>query len=94
MTLVNPPDGNYQAWVHGFAVAGSPTFPLTIDPVQGTDLTVTGVPAGPVAAGTPITLHVTFSKTMTSGQDYFGELQLGPTTAPNAMSVPIVVHRQ
>ncbi len=94
VTLVNPPDGNYQAWVHGFAVAGSPTFPLTIDPVQGTDLTVTGVPAGPVAAGAPITLHVAFSKTMTSGQDYFGELQLGPTTAPNAMSVPIVIHRQ
>ena len=42
VTLVNPPDGNYQAWVHGFAVAGTPTFPLTIDPIQGTDLVVSG----------------------------------------------------
>ncbi len=75
-------------------MAGSPTFPLTIDPIQGTDLTVTGAARSePVAAGTPVTLHVTFSKTMTSGQDYFGELQLGPPTAPNALSVPIVIHR-
>ncbi len=93
VTLVNPPDGNYQAWVHGYAVAGTPTFPLTIDPIQGNDLVVSGLPVGPVAAGTPVVLHVTFSKTMTSGQDYFGELQLGPTSAPNALSVPIVIHR-
>jgi hypothetical protein len=36
---------------------------------------------------------VTFSKPMTSGQDYFGELQLGPLSAPNALSVPIAIHR-
>jgi hypothetical protein len=29
--LVDPPDGNYQVWVHGFAVSGIPTFPLTLD---------------------------------------------------------------
>lgn len=92
--LVNPPDGNYQVWVHGFAVSGTPTFPLTIDAVQGKDLTVTGVPSGPVAAGTSVTLHVAFSKSMTSGQDYKGELQLGPPVAPTLLSVPIVVHRQ
>jgi hypothetical protein len=93
VTLLNPADGNYQAWVHGFGVAGAPPFPLTIFPIQGTDLTVTGVPVGPVAAGTPVVLHVTYSKAMTSGQDYFGQLQLGPSTAPNALSVPIVIHR-
>jgi hypothetical protein len=94
VTLVAPQDGNYQAWVQGFAVAGTPTFPLTIDAVQGTDLTVTGIPAGAVPAGTPVTIHVAFSKTMVAGQDYFGELQLGPPTAPNALSVPIRIHRQ
>jgi hypothetical protein len=93
VTLVNPLDGNYQAWVHGFAVAGSPTFPLTIAPVQGGDMTVTGLPVGPVPSGTSVILHVTFSKPMTSGQDYFGELQLGPLSAPNALSVPIAIHR-
>ncbi len=94
VTLIAPQDGNYQAWVQGFAVAGTPTFPLTIDAVQGTDLTVTGIPAGAVPAGTPVTIHVAFSKAMVAGQDYFGELQLGPPTAPNALSVPIKIHRQ
>ncbi len=92
--LINPPDGDYQAWVHGFTVTGTPTFPLTIDAVQGNDLTVTGLPSGPVAAGTPVTVHVGFSKSMTAGQDYKGELQLGPPVAPTLLSVPIVVHRQ
>ena len=46
VTLVAPGDGNYQAWVQGFAVTGTPTFPLTIDAIQGTDMTVSGVPAG------------------------------------------------
>jgi hypothetical protein len=93
VTLVAPADGNYQAWVQGFSVAGTPTFPLTIDAVQGNDLTVSGLPAGAVPAGTAVTIHVDFSKSMTAGQDYFGELQLGPPTAPSALSVPITVHR-
>lgn len=79
--------------MHGFSVTGTPTFPLTINVVQGNDLTVTGVPSGAVPAGTPVTLHVTFSKSMTAGQDYFGELLLGPTTAPTALNVPITIHR-
>ncbi|MGH9230472.1 MAG: hypothetical protein ACRD07_17405, partial [Acidimicrobiales bacterium] len=91
--LVAPPDGNYQVWVHGFGVAGSPTFPLTIDPIQGNDLTVGGLPAGPVPAGTPVTLTVDFARQMTAGQDYFGELLLGPPSAPTALTVPIRISR-
>ena len=72
--LVLPPDGTYEVWVHGFSVTGTPTFPLTINIVEGTDLTVTGLPSGPLPANTPVTIHVTYAKTMTSGQDYFGEL--------------------
>ena len=71
----------------------SRTFPLTFDAVQGNDLTVSGVPSGAVPAGTTVTLHVDYSKSMTAGQDYFGELLLGPTTAPSALSVPITIHR-
>ena len=58
-------------------------------------MTVTGVPAGPVPAGTPVTLHVTYNKpAMVSGQSYFGELKLGPPSAPNAFTVPVRVDRQ
>jgi hypothetical protein len=91
--LVRPPDGNYQIWVHGFGVAGNPPFTLDITPIQGNDLTVSGLPSGPVRANTPVTLHVAFSKAMTAGQDYLGELLLGPPSAPSAFKVPITIHR-
>jgi hypothetical protein len=87
--IVRPADGNYQVWVHGFSVAGAPTFPLTMDIIQGNDMAVSGLPAGSVPAGTPVTIHVTYSKAMTSGQTYKGELLLGPPSAPTALSVPI-----
>lgn len=92
--LVAPPDGDYQVWVLGWSVAGTPSFGLTIDAVQGNDLTLTGVPQGPVPAGTPVTLQVSYDKAMTSGQSYVGELLLGPPTAPTAISVPITISRQ
>ncbi|MGH9274074.1 MAG: S8 family serine peptidase, partial [Acidimicrobiales bacterium] len=91
--LVLPDDGNYEVWVQGFAVAGTPEFDLTIDPIQGTDMTVSGVPAGPVAAQEPVTLTVDFAKTMAIGESYFGELLLGPPTAPSALTVPIKITR-
>jgi hypothetical protein len=91
--LVAPPDGDYQVWVQGWSVAGTPNLQLLIDAIQGTDLTVSGAPAGPVAAGDEITLTVEFSKSMTAGQTYFGELLLGPPTAPTALKVPIEITR-
>jgi hypothetical protein len=33
------------------------------------------------------------AKSMTAGQDYFGELLLGPDSAPTALHVPITIHR-
>ena len=87
-----PEDGNYQVWLQGFGVAGTPTAELTIDALQGNDLTVNVSPSGPIPAGTPVTLTVNYTKAdMVNGQDYFGLLTLGPTTAPGALSVPIQV---
>jgi subtilisin family serine protease len=91
--LSRPPDGGYQVWVHGFGVSGAPTFPLTIDAVQGDDLAVSGVPGGPVAAATPVTVHVAYSREMISGQAYHGELRIGPTLAPSLVTVPVRIHR-
>jgi hypothetical protein len=93
VTVTKPADGDYEVWIHGFSVSGTPTFPLTIDAVQGTDLTVTGLPDGPVAAGTPVTVHVTYDKEMDAGEDYFGEIHLGPTTAPDLLTVPVTIHQ-
>lgn len=91
--LVLPPDGNYQVWVQGWSVSGSPEFTLTIDVVQGEDLTVRGLPAGPVPAGTPVVLDVAFDRAMVPGETYVGELQLGPPSAPAAVTVPVRVTR-
>jgi hypothetical protein len=91
--LVAPPDGNYQIWAQGWSITGSPQFELAIDAIQGDDLTVSGVPDGPVPAGTPVTLTIDFARPMTPGQDYFGELLLGPPAAPTALGVPIRITR-
>jgi hypothetical protein len=92
--LIRPADGNYQIWLHGFSVAGSPSITMRVNAIQGNDLTVSGLPSGPVEAGTPVTLHVAFAKPMTAGQDYFGELLLGPPSAPSAFTVPVTVRRR
>jgi hypothetical protein len=91
--LVRPADGDYQIWVQGWSVSGTPEFELSVDAPQGNDLTVTGLPPGPVAAGQPVTLTVQFTKPMTVGEDYFGELVLGPPSAPAALTVPIRITR-
>ena len=91
--LIRPADGQYQIWLHGFGITGTPSSQLTVNAIQGTDLTVTGAPSGAVPAGTPVTLHVAFNKAMTAGQDYFGELLLGPSAAPTALTVPVKISR-
>jgi hypothetical protein len=93
VTLTRPPDGNYQIWLHGFQVAGTPSLTLTVNAIQGNDLTVSGAPTGSIPAGTPVTLHVDYAKAMTPGQSYFGELLLGPPSAPTAFTVPVQVNR-
>jgi hypothetical protein len=92
--LIGPPDGDYQIWVHGWQVTGTPGITLTVDAIQGNDLTVGGLPGGPVPAGTTVTLHVTYDKAMTAGESYFGELLLGPTSAPTAFTVPVKITKR
>jgi hypothetical protein len=89
--MVRPADGDYQVWAQGWSVSGTPNVTLGIDVIQGNDLAISGIPAGAIAAGTPVTLTIDFSKSMTVGQSYFGELLLGPPTAPSALHVPIKI---
>jgi len=91
--LVRPPDGDYQVWVQGWSVSGTQPFNLGIEIVQGTDMTISGIPAGAIPAGTEVTLTVSFSKTMVVGETYFGEILMGPTVAPTALRVPVEITR-
>ena len=89
-----PADGSYMAAVHGWAVSPSPsTFTFTVDIVQGYDLAISGVPVGTVPADTPIQLTMSYSKTMVAGETWKGEIFLGPTVAPGALSIPVTIHR-
>ena len=93
VTLTRPGAGDYQVWVYGFQVSAADTTTgntVGVDVVEGNDLTVTGVPPGPVAANDPITLHVSYANATGTG-DLKGELQLGPSVAPSAVTIPITV---
>lgn len=91
--LVRPADGNYQVWAQGWQVAGTPNVQLGIDIVQGTDMTISGLPVGAVPAGTPVNLTVNFAKTMVVGETYFGEILMGPDVAPSALRIPVAITR-
>ena len=70
------------------------TSPSARTSSRATTCTISGLPSGAVAANTPVTLHVTYNKAdMVPGQAYKGELLLGPTTAPTAISVPVTITR-
>jgi len=90
---VRPPDGDYQVWAQGWSVAGTPNVTVGIDVVQGSDMTITGIPVGTITAGTVVNLTVNFSKLMVVGETYFGELLLGPSVAPSALRVPVAITR-
>jgi uncharacterized repeat protein (TIGR01451 family) len=85
-----PPDGTYQVCVDNWS--GTPgTFNLILRVIQGTDLVVSGLPAGTINANTPITFTVTFTKTAAPGTTWEGVLYLGPAAAPTALEIPVTV---
>ena len=88
--IVRPMDGQYMAQVVGYSVVGTGHFDLVIRSVEGSDITVTGLPTGPIAAGTPYQLQVNYAKTQASG-DYQGLILLGTSDAPTILEVPVEI---
>jgi len=87
-----PPDGRYWITVHGWNVpGGSQPFDITINAIQGTDLMVSGVPSGPVMAGTPVSFQVSSSQAVAPPATYYGLLFIGPAPAPTALQVPVTI---
>jgi len=90
-----PDDGSYMVAVHGWSVSPSPaTFDLTIEAIQGYDLTISGVPVGAIPANTPVTFTMSYGKAMLPGETWKGEILLGPSVAPAALTIPVTIHRQ
>ncbi len=88
-----PEDGAWTIAVHGWSVpAGTATFDLTVNAVQGHDLTVTDLPDGPFAPHEEITLTLNFDREMAPGETWHGTLTVGPGVAPGVVKAPVLLH--
>jgi uncharacterized repeat protein (TIGR01451 family) len=89
---MNPEDGQWMAAVNNWSgPAGH--FDLTTLVVQGSDLSISGLPTGTIAANTSVTFTVNFERDMVPGETYEGLLVVGPPEAPNLKEIPIVIWR-
>jgi hypothetical protein len=91
VTLRFPADGVYTIEVHGWAVAGgSDTFELTVNAVQGTDISASAQ-SGPLSAGQVKEITVSWNLSGRPPGVYHGVVLLGPPEAPGLISVPIEI---
>ncbi len=92
VNLVTPADGVYRIGVDNFSgPAGA--FVANFDIVEGSDLALTGLTGSTVAANTPVILTLSWNKMMVQGETYKGTILLGPSTAPSAMEIPVLIKR-
>ena len=88
VTFTLPNDGLYGIWVQGWAVAGGEsTFDISVNAVQGTDITVSDLPEGTIEAGRTYNFKV---DVMGEGKEpgvYTGLVTLGPPEGPSAVLV-------
>ncbi len=93
VSLTMPPDGNYLAAVQGWSAADT-DFTVTINRVQGYDLNVTGLPAGPFQPNTPINFNVQWKldEPLAPGASTEGLILAGPPGAESALSIPVRLH--
>jgi hypothetical protein len=91
VSVVFPVDGTYRIDVHGWNVpSGSDQFDLTIDAVQGSEVTVSGL-VGSLPAGGSDTFSVAWDVTGKAAGTYNGFVLLGPSGAPAALRIPVEV---
>jgi uncharacterized repeat protein (TIGR01451 family) len=86
-----PADGHYRARVEGYAVAGNGKFDFSMNAIQGTDLTVTNLPNGPIAAGQVVTFTLNFNRYAATCY-WYGVLYVGPSEAPSAIEIPVTIY--
>jgi subtilisin family serine protease len=92
LKMLLPPDGRYWVFVHGWAVVPSPsTFDIDITIIQGTMITVSGLPPGPVTAGTTVNFNLNYDLDGMAAGTYEGLIFVGPSNAPTAVAVPVEI---
>ncbi|RMH00310.1 MAG: hypothetical protein D6706_04270 [Chloroflexi bacterium] len=91
VSVLFPVDGTYTIAVHGWSVpVGTDTFELTINAVQGTDVSVSNLPAA-IPAGGSASITVDWDTTGFAPGTYFGLILMGPSDAPGLFQIPVEV---
>jgi len=91
VSVLFPEDGTYTVAVHGWSVpTGSTSFDLTINAVQGYDVTVSDLPAS-IPAGGSGTLTVAWDTAGFVPGTYFGLVLMGPVEAPGLFAIPLEI---
>jgi len=90
--ILLPPDGTYWVFVHGWAVSPSPSlFDIDINIIQGSMLTVSNLPVGPIPAGTTVNFNLDYDLDAIAPGSWQGLLFVGPVNAPTAVAVPVTI---
>jgi hypothetical protein len=89
-----PADGNYRVAVHGWGIEPGAKFTIEMNVVQGGDLRVGNLPAGPYPPNTPIPFQANWSLDAPLDVDgeAFGVIVLGPSGAESAIEIPVRLH--
>jgi uncharacterized repeat protein (TIGR01451 family) len=86
-----PANGHYRARVYGYAVAGNGKFDFGMNVIGGTDLTVTNLPTGPIAANQVVSFTLNFDRYAATCY-WYGVLYVGPAEAPSAIEIPVTIY--
>lgn len=91
VSILFPADGTYTIAVQGWSVpAGSTSFDLTVNAVQGNDVTVSDLPSS-IPAGGSATLTVNWATAGKAPGTYYGLVLMGPADAPALFRAPVEV---
>lgn len=91
IALSLPVDAQYWIMVHGYSVPGTAgVFDIAIDAIQGHDLVV-NAPAGPVAAGVPVTFDLSAEIAYKPGSEWQGLIFVGAADGPTAINLPVTI---
>ena len=94
--MTMPPDGPYSIEVYGYSVTDTQLFDISISGPMGNDLSLSGIPAGGIDAGSGFTLNVDWTKVRSGSLEdregaFEGVIFMGPVEAPSAVQVPVTL---
>jgi hypothetical protein len=89
ISIVLPPAGQYRLIVNGYAVPPGASYTLVIQNDEGDDLKVIDPPSGPIAAGTPVHLTISYDADFVGTRH--GIVFMGPTGAPTVFRIPVTI---